>query len=245
MSTESIRLFRTTEHPCGYYGERRSQNIVLDPEAPELGQFYPGALAQGFRRAGAVIYRPNCAQCQACVPCRIPVASFRPNRSQRRALARNQDVVVSLRPALVDGVAHNLNQHIDLYQRYLAARHAGGGMDDPTSEDFERFLLCPWSSTHFMEVRLGGVLIANAVTDLSRTAASAVYTYYDPAYPDRSLGTFAVLQQLAHCQALGLDHLYLGYWINGHQKMDYKRQFQPAEHYVGGKWVGAETPIAR
>lgn len=240
MTTESIRLFRTTEHPCGYYPERRSQNIVLDPEAPELGQFYAGALAQGFRRAGSIIYRPNCTGCQACVPCRIVVADFRPNRSQRRTLARNQDLVTSLRPALSGGMgARNLDEHIELYRRYLAARHAGGGMDDPSQEDFERFLLCPWSSTHFLEIRQEGRLVANAVTDLSRSAASAVYTYFDPALAERSLGTFAVLQQLEHCRALGLSHLYLGYWIDGHAKMDYKRQFQPAEHYVAGKWVAA------
>jgi len=239
MSTESIRLFRTTEHQCGYYADRRSQNLVLDPEAPDLGQFHGGALAQGFRRAGSVIYRPNCVHCRACVPCRITVADFQPNRSQRRALARNSDLSHQMRPALIHGVPRGLDEHLELYQRYLAARHSGGGMDDPTLEDFERFLLCPFSSTNFLEIRLGGKLIANAVTDLSRTAASAVYTYYAPEQAQRSLGILAVLQQLAYCRQLGLAHLYLGYWIDAHPKMDYKRHFQPAEHYVDGCWTSA------
>ena len=236
MSTESIRLFRTNEHQCGYYVDRRAQNLVLDPAAPDLGQFYGGALAQGFRRAGSVIYRPNCSNCQACVPYRIPVASFRPNRSQRRALTRNSDLEHALRPARSDASAAEFDEHLSLYRRYLASRHAGGGMDGPNQEDFERFLLCPWSSTHFLEIRWNGELIANAVTDLSGSAASAVYTYFAPEHRERSLGTLAVLLQLAHCHRLRLTHLYLGYWLAGHPKMDYKRQFGPAEQYLEGKW---------
>ena len=242
MSTESIRLFRTNEHQCGYYVDRRAQNLVLDPAAPDLGQFYGGALAQGFRRAGSVIYRPNCSNCQACVPYRIPVASFRPNRSQRRALTRNSDLDHTLIPAIANDSAPSLDEHIDLYRRYLAARHAGGGMDDPSQEDFERFLLCPWSSTHFLEVRLKGALIASAVTDLSRGTASAVYTYFAPEYRQRSLGTLAVLFQLEHSRRMQLAHLYLGYWIAGHPKMDYKRQFQPAEQYLNGVWRKTLAP---
>jgi arginine-tRNA-protein transferase len=241
MTTESIRLFRTAEHTCGYYADRRAQNLVLDPAGPDLGRFYPSALSQGFRRAGGVIYRPNCTHCSACIPCRIPVAHFNPNRSQRRALARNADVDHQL----LFAAERNVAEHMALYRRYLAARHAGGGMDDPSLDDYERFLLSPWSTTRFLELRLNGELIGNAVTDLTDSAASAVYTYYSPDHAPRSLGTLSVLLQLEYCRRLRLEHLYLGYWIAGHPKMDYKRQFLPAEHYVAGKWVVAIGEIVR
>lgn len=234
MSEESIRLYRTHLHACGYFADRQSSNHVLDPESPRLASAYAQALSQGFRRAGDVIYRTACPGCAACVPYRIPIQQFAPNRAQRRTLARNTDLQAHWCPAALS------DEHLNLYQRYLGQRHCGGGMDGAGAEDFSRFLLSSWASTWFMELRLDGELLACAVTDLCTESASAVYTYFDPASASRSLGTLAILQQIAHCQAQGLQHLYLGFWIQGHPKMDYKRQFGPGQQRVANTWQPLE-----
>lgn len=237
MASDSVRLYRTGAHQCGYYADRSSINQVLDPHSPHLADIFGRALAHGFRRAGDIVYRPDCASCNACIPYRIPVARFVPDRAQRRVLARNLDVAVSWLPAQASA------EHFALYRRYLRGRHANGGMDDPAPEDYERFLLGRWASTWFMEMRLAGTLIGAAVTDRVGDAASAVYTYYDPDQARRSLGTFAILQQLDYCQKQGLAHLYLGYWIDGHPKMHYKSCFKPAEIRREGIWVPLGTSL--
>ena len=230
MRSESIRLFHTLEHRCGYFAELSARNLVLDPVAPQLPELYPQALVRGFRRAGGHVYRPHCLHCHLCTACRIPIAVFQPNRSQRRAILANQDLSTSIEMA-----CHN-EEYFELYQRYLRQRHRGGGMDDPDAEDFTRFLFSPWSDTRFVCLRLDGRLIAVAVTDVTCHGLSAVYTFFDPDLASRSIGTYAILEQLALARKLGLPHLYLGYWIDGHPKMDYKRRFQPLEVLREGKW---------
>lgn len=232
----SVRLYRTAAHSCGYYADRQSINQVLDPASPDLAQTFGLALAHGFRRAGDIVYRPDCGICTACVPYRVPVATFAPDRAQRRVLARNQDVQVIWRPAVES------NEHFLLYSRYLGQRHADGGMDHPSAEDYRRFLFSRWANTWLMELRLAGTLIGAAVTDIVVGAASAVYTYFAPEHARRSLGTFAVLQQLDHCRREALTHLYLGYWIDGHPKMHYKQQFGPGEVRRQGLWQALGRP---
>ncbi|MDE3141893.1 MAG: GNAT family N-acetyltransferase, partial [Pseudomonadota bacterium] len=124
-----------------------------------------------------------------------------------------------------------------LYQRYQRRRHPGGGMDDGTVEDFREFLAAHWSPTRFLELRDGTRLLAVAVTDVGNAALSAVYTWFDPAEAARGLGTLAILQQIAYGRAHGLQHLYLGYWIAGHPKMDYKRRYRPLEVLGAQGWV--------
>jgi arginine-tRNA-protein transferase len=166
---------------------------------------------------------PRCPACRACIPCRITVASFLPDRSQRRCERRNTDLGIQLAPAAYT------EEYFRLYSRYLATRHAGGGMDDPQPEDFERFLYTSWSPTRFLEIRHEEVLLGVAVTDLCSDGLSAVYTFFDPDYPARGLGTFGILSQIRLAQRLQLPYLYLGYWIAGHPKMDYKARFHPLE----------------
>lgn len=221
--TDLIRVFHTLEHPCGYFGERLARNLVIDPLAKGLPQIYGNALERGFRRSGGHVYRPHCRACSACVAARVPVADFRPDRSQRRCLARNAGVAATL------AEPGRTAERFALYRRYLEARHPGGGMDDPSVEDFERFLTCPWSPTRFLELRQGGRLLGVAVTDVLPHGLSAVYTFYEPDLADRGLGTLAILEQIAWARREGLPHLYLGYWIAGHPKMHYKSRFRPLE----------------
>ena len=230
MKSEVVRLFQTLPHACGYYAQRTAQNLVIDPASPQLPQIYEVALGKGYRRAGGHVYRPHCNGCRACIAARVPVAQFRPDRSQRRCLQRNRDLELIMAPA------RHCADYFDLYRRYLGARHAGGGMDDPEPADFSRFLYTVWSPTSFLELRLRGRLLGVAVTDFAASGLSAVYTFYDPDEHARGLGTYAILRQIELARERGLPHVYLGFWIEGHSKMDYKARFRPLELLTPEGW---------
>lgn len=227
---DDLRLFHTRDHACGYWPERTARDLVIDPRDPRLADIYPQALRWGFRRSGDITYRPHCQHCRACVPVRIPVQAFRPDRSQRRCQARNRDVQARVVPA------ERNDERLALYQRYLQARHPNGGMDDHGAAEFDQFVLGSWSQGRFLELRVAGRLLAVAATDLAGDALSAVYTFYEPDEAARGLGTLAILRQLEWALRDGRTHLYLGYWIDGHDKMDYKRRFRPLEAFDGRRW---------
>jgi arginine-tRNA-protein transferase len=231
MHTHSVRLFQTAEHPCGYFPQRLARDLVLDPTDALLPQLYAGALEAGFRRSGGHVYRPRCAACDACRPLRIDCSAFRANRSQRRNLARNADLELAIVP-----LEHRA-EVCALYHRYVAARHPDGGMDKGSDADFEAFTQCAWSPTQAFEFRLRGQLVALAISDVVQDALSAVYTFYDPALSERGLGTHAILRQIAWARSRRLQHLYLGFWIEGHPKMDYKSRFAGAECFRRGHWL--------
>jgi leucyl-tRNA---protein transferase len=239
-SQHDIRVYQTAEHACGYWPDRLARDLVLDPIDPALPSLYPNALALGFRRSGGHVYRPHCVACRACVAVRVVVDEFRPTRSQRRCLARNADVAITATPARRTGEA------FDLYRRYVDTRHVGGGMDAPMPVDFDAFLACAWSPTEFLELRRGPTLLGVAVTDVLPDALSAVYTFFAPEEAARSLGTFAILSQIARARREERAYLYLGFWLDGHRKMDYKRGFAPLEYLDGREWkrMGTEPPVA-
>ena len=212
-----------------------ARDLVIDPDDPRLGQLYPQGLAAGFRRSGNLLYRPHCGQCHACVPVRIDCTRFAPNRSQRRCLRRNADLQVRILPA------GRTDERLRLYKRYLAQRHAGGGMDGHEGDDYDRFLGSDWARSRCLEIRGdgpegAGSLLAVAVTDMCPNGLSAVYTYFDPTQAHRALGTLAILQQVHWARASGLSHLYLGYWLEGHPKMAYKRHFSGLQAHDGLHW---------
>lgn len=236
MRSDVVRLFQTLPHPCGYFDGRTAQNIVIDPSAPQLPQIYDLAVQRGYRRAGGHVYHPQCQSCRACVACRVPVARFRPDRSQRRCLARNADLAVQVVPAAYT------DEYFALYRRYLRARHPDGGMDDARPEDFARFLYTAWSPTRFVEFRRGAELVALAVTDFCATGLSAVYTFFDPQQPSRGLGAYAILSQIRLARERGLPHVYLGFWIDGHSKMHYKSRYRPLEILRDNAWIDLDAP---
>lgn len=237
---QNLRLFHTADHACGYWPERQARDLVLDPGDPRLARAFPFALSWGFRRSGNLIYRPHCQDCRACVAVRIAVDRFAPNRSQRRCLARNADLRERIVPAERD------DERFALYRRYLDQRHPGGGMSAHDAQEFDRFLIGDWSATRFLELRDGDdALRALAVTDIADDALSAVYTLYDPTDAARGLGTYAILRQIAWAKREGLRHLYLGYWIDRHPKMDYKRRFDALERFDGRHWTPMrDDPLA-
>lgn len=227
-----IPLYRGGEHVCSYLPDRRASMAVVSPDVALNPQLYAALLEQGFRRSGDRVYRPHCSHCSACVPVRIPVRWFRANRSQRRVEKRNSDLAVVVRPA-----AFNEDQY-QLFVRYLEVRHSGGEMEHSDREDFLRFLgNAGWLDTQFCEFRdAAGTLLAVSVIDVTPQALSAVYTYYDPDFEYRSLGTWAVLWQIAEAQRRGLEWVYLGFWIADCRKMSYKRAFQPLECLTVDGW---------
>jgi len=226
-----LLLYATPAHECSYFDARQAVTLFADPEHPKDAWLQGALTEQGFRRSGRHLYRPRCPSCSACEAVRVPADRFRASRSQRRTWRRNRDLRVEVR-----GQAF-LEEHYDLYVRYVTGRHPGGGMDDPTPEKYEDFLLCPWSETRLLEFRDGDELIAVAVSDRLPDALSAVYTFYAPELAGRGLGVYAVLWQIEAARRAGLEWLYLGYAIDGCRKMDYKRLYRPQQRLRDGEWT--------
>ncbi len=227
-----LRVFLTGEHPCSYLPGRRARNLVVEPGA--MDATVHGPLARlGFRRSGTHVYRPHCEGCQACIPLRVAVERFDPSRAQRRAWARNRDLKARWTSATLGP------EHRALLQRYLDARHPGGGMDETDPADYEAFFGADWSDTALVEFRLDARLLAAAVVDRHDDGLSAVYTFYDPGEGRRSLGVYAVLWQIHQTRRLSLPWLYLGYWVRACDKMRYKASFRPHQLRVAGHWVDA------
>lgn len=234
--TQSLRLFLSTEHSCGYLPGLQARSAFVDPDAGLGAPQYQRLLELGFRRSGDHTYRPHCRDCARCVPVRIDSTAFAPDRSQRRCAQRNADLQLSIETELGD-------EHFALYQRYLGARHAGGGMDPNDRRAFHAFLECSWLDVRYWCFRQNGVLLAVAVVDHLPQALSAVYTFFEPQARERGLGTLAVLEQLRVARDCGIDHVYLGYWVENSGKMDYKRRFQPMEALYGTRWKPLQTPL--
>lgn len=236
MTGPRPRLLLGTEHPCSYLAGRQARSVFVDPQTRIDAPRYGTLLDMGFRRSGGYVYRPACGSCQECRPVRVPVAAFRPGRGQRRCLRRNDDLLVSVEPELSA-------EHYALYRRYLYARHPGGGMDPEDREAFRSFLSSAWGYTEILSVReASGRLLAGGVVDRIPQGLSAVYTYFEPDCPDRSLGTYVILQEIERARALQLPYLYLGYWVKGSGKMAYKNKFRPLELLTASGWRRAGGP---
>ena len=238
MSQQRIKLYQGSVNPCSYLDDREAVNIYADPHHPNPKAVYNQLIKRGFRRSGEYVYRPGCVDCSACVPVRIRCHEFALRRTDKRNLAQNDDLGIDYRPA------EYFDEHFELYSRYLTARHAAGGMDNPEPEDFKRFLLNPWGEALFVEIRKDEKLVAVAVTDATPEGLSAVYTFFDPEFSQRGLGRFCILKQIELCQSMNIPYLYLGYWVDGCQKMQYKTDFRPQEHFDGQRWVASpsDTP---
>lgn len=235
MSLQDRDFYLTIEHPCAYYEDRMCQNVVPDPNIGMQANIYEQLGMIGFRRSGDHVYRPHCPECSSCIPCRIDIQSFKPSRGQRRCLKKNNQV------SMIKVAAEFKTEYYELYKKYLNQRHTGGDMSDPSEDDFKNFLICNWSHTHFLEFRENNQLLAIAVIDEIRNGYSAVYTFFDPDYSSRSLGTFAILQEIQHCKDNQLPYLYLGYWIDGHPKMHYKMKFNAIETFQNNHWFRASS----
>lgn len=230
MTQQRIKLYQGSPNECSYLENRQAINIYADPHHSHPRAVYNQLIKRGFRRSGEFVYRPGCNNCNACTPVRIRCQEFSQRRTDKRNLAMNSDVQVEFRQADYS------EEYFDLYSRYLNSRHPDGGMDNPEPEDFSRFLLNPWGETLFLEIRLSSKLLAIAVTDATTDGLSAVYTFFDPDYSQRALGKLCILKQIELCRAMAYPYLYLGYWVDGCHKMQYKTDFRPQEHFNGNDW---------
>jgi arginyl-tRNA--protein-N-Asp/Glu arginylyltransferase len=227
----ALQFYATAPYPCSYLHGRAARSQVATPSHLIDTRVYSELVRLGFRRSGGFTYRPYCDACRECVPVRVPVQAFRPGRTQKRTFQRNAHLTVHLR-----GLEFHA-EHYDLYLRYQRARHAGGGMDQDSREQYQHFLLHSNVDTTLVEFRDQGVLRMVSLVDRLLDGMSSVYTFFDPEYGRDSLGTYNILWQIGRCRELALAYLYLGYWIRGSRKMAYKAGFRPIEGLVRGQWV--------
>jgi len=230
MSIENLKFFLSAEQTCSYLPDKRSASVFADPESNMNTALYSILINHGFRRSANYVYRPHCPNCQACKPTRIPAHFFIPSRSQRRILKKNQDI------RIIEAKAEFKQSHFDLYVKYIQARHKNGEMDHNDPSRYFEFLDSDWCDTVFYEFFLNETLVAVAVTDVLNNGLSALYSFFDPNLPQRSLGTYAILVQLEKAQSLKKPWLYLGYWIDECEKMRYKKNFKPLEIWENDEW---------
>lgn len=227
---KELLFYISAAHECSYLPGREAVTLFADPEQPLTQQSFTTLSELGFRRSGGLVYTPRCPSCNACIPARLVVDAFTPNRSQRRNWQANSDLEVrTIERQFSD-------EHIELYRRYIRSRHADGSMNVEGREAVERFFLCDWSNTFFIEILRSGDPVAVAVVDLLGSGLSAVYTFFDPAEEQRGLGVYAVLQLVAEAKRRQLPYVYLGYLIHESPKMAYKAHYHPLEQFRDGRW---------
>lgn len=240
-SPDQPQFFMTAPHSCGYLPgkiERKVFTHLIGRRAPHINDLLTQA---GFRRSQTIAYRPACEACRACVSVRVPVDKFLPTRTQKRVFENNRDLVGEQKSNIAT------SEHYSLFRDYLASRHPDGGMMDMSVLDFSLMVEDSHVETDVIEYRRRGpdtfingrgtgALIATALTDVLADGLSMVYSFYDPNEATRSLGTFMILDHIERARKRGLPYLYLGYWIAGSRKMDYKARFMPQERLGPNGW---------
>ncbi|MGR3291789.1 MAG: arginyltransferase [Paracoccaceae bacterium] len=236
------QFYVTAPQPCPYLEGRTERKLFTALQGEHAIKLNDSLSKQGFRRSQNVLYRPSCAECSACLSSRVRVADFKPSKSQRRALRRNEHLT---RDAISPWAAED---QFDLFRKYLESRHAKGGMADMDIFEFAAMIeetpirsrvieyTAPERKDHVRE------LAAVCLTDVLDDGLSMVYSFFDPARDRDSLGTYVILDHIRIAQEADLPYVYLGYWVPGSPKMEYKSRFSALEIYHKGEWRDLENP---
>lgn len=231
------RFFVTSPAPCPYLPGRSERKVFTELKGPNADELNDALGRIGFRRSQTVAYRPSCIDCTACVSVRVVAAQFLPSSTQKRIVRRNRDLVVSVcKP-------WSTPEQFELLQRYLAVRHPGGGMATMDEMDFADMVEHTPVKSYIIEYReptadgSPGRLVGACLTDEQGDGLSMIYSFYDPQHETRSgLGTHIILDHIERAARVGLDYVYLGYWVEGSERMQYKVRFRPMEKLGRDGW---------
>ena len=238
---DAPQFYLTAPAPCPYLPGREERKVFTHLIGRRAASLNDTLTESGFRRSQTIAYRPACENCRACLSVRVVVDDFRLSRNLRRVYDANQDLIGSMQPADAN------SEQYALFRSSLEARHHDGGMADMSMLDFAMMIEDSHVNTRIVEYRRRGPdsfitgkgtgpLIGLALTDVLHDGLSMVYSFYDIEQHERSLGTFMILDHIERTRRLGLPYLYLGYWVEGSQKMDYKARFRPQERLDLGGW---------
>ena len=231
------RFFVTSPAPCPYLGGKTERKVFTELKGPHAEALNDALGRIGFRRSQTVAYRPSCLDCQACVSVRVVASEFQPSSAQKRNQRRNADVVVTeCRPWATA-------EQFELLQRYLGRRHPGGGMAAMDEIDYADMVEHTAVSSYVVEYREPstdggqGRLIGACLTDRQGDGLSMIYSFYDPEHEARTgLGNYIILDHIRRAAEAGLPYVYLGYWVEGSQRMQYKIRYRPLERLGPTGW---------
>ncbi|MBF0197366.1 MAG: arginyltransferase [Planctomycetes bacterium] len=225
---DKIAWYLGQPRECSYLEKQEAQDVFCqNDDISPLS--YEVLLANGFRRSGNIIYRPNCDNCRACQPLRIQANSFKPSKSQRRVLRSNKDLTLTW------GELSDNDEHLELYELYQQSQHQG--QMSCKKDDFMVMFSHQGIDVREMRICLEDRLIGVGIVDVGPTSLSSVYFYFDPEFRSRSLGTYSIIQEILACQQNGWYYWYAGFYIKECQKMEYKGRFGPAEVLTDIGWM--------
>lgn len=237
----TAQFFLTASQPCPYLPDRQERKLFTTLRGGEARDVNDQLSLRGFRRSQTVAYRPACADCGACLSVRVPTMDYIPTASQRKIMRRNIGIE---RRACSPWATE---EQYDLFREYLAARHSDGGMADMDMYEFAAMIEETTVKSRIVEYHdpnagAENSLIAACLTDVMSDGLSMVYSFFRPELDRRSLGLFMILDHIAIAREAKLPYLYLGYWVPGSRKMDYKARFTPFEYFRGGEWQHCDDP---
>jgi len=232
---DAPQFYLTAPSACPYLPGREERKVFTHLVGRRAARLNDALTQSGFRRSQTIAYRPACENCRACVSVRVLADDFRPGRTMRRIMARNADVNAAFAPAQAT------SEQYSLFRGYVDSRHSDGGMADMSVLDFSMMVEDSHVETRLVEYRRPDAdgrneLIACCLTDILADGLSMVYSFYEPDEAARSLGVLMILDHIERARALGLPHVYLGYWVEGSRKMGYKSRFTPQERLGMNGW---------